>query len=208
VVAGEASGDLHAARLIEALRTLGPCEVFGVAGPALRAAGVEPLVRMEDLAMLGFAEIAAKLPVLLRARATLLRSLAERRPEPSCWWIIPASTRLGPRRSGAVRERSITSHRRCGCGIRARSGRRPGWTPAVVFPFEEPLFQSAGVRRHSWDTADGRARTRSGKGPFAPNSTRRPVRILGLPGSRPQEIERHLGVLVATALALQRDRVT
>ena len=55
IVAGEASGDLHAARLVEALQRLGPCRLQGVAGPALRAAGVEPLVAMEQLAVLGFA---------------------------------------------------------------------------------------------------------------------------------------------------------
>jgi len=40
IVAGEPSGDLHAAHLVRALRTLGPFEVRGVAGPRMRAEGV------------------------------------------------------------------------------------------------------------------------------------------------------------------------
>jgi lipid-A-disaccharide synthase len=73
IVAGEPSGDAHAARLVRALRAQGPCQIEGVAGPALRAAGVTPLVAMESLAVLGFAEILGRLPQLLQARPPVRR---------------------------------------------------------------------------------------------------------------------------------------
>src|SRR5262249_23333382 len=60
LVTGEASGDLHAARLVEALRSLGPCRVRAVAGPALRAAGAECVVPAERLAVVGFAEVLSR----------------------------------------------------------------------------------------------------------------------------------------------------
>src|SRR5262249_5546289 len=46
IVAGEASGDAHAARFVRALTARRAVEIRGVAGPALRAAGVETLVDM------------------------------------------------------------------------------------------------------------------------------------------------------------------
>src|SRR4029450_6084990 len=72
LVTGEASGDLHAARLVQALRGLGPVRVRGIAGPALRAAGVGCILAAEELAMVGFSEVVAKLPRILAARGKLL----------------------------------------------------------------------------------------------------------------------------------------
>ena len=72
VVAGEPSGDAHGARLVRALREHGPVRVRGVAGPELRAAGVESVVPQEELAVIGFSGIVAKLPALLKARRALL----------------------------------------------------------------------------------------------------------------------------------------
>ena len=54
VVTGEPSGDAHAARLVRALRALGAWRVRAVAGPELRAAGVETVLPQEELAVIGF----------------------------------------------------------------------------------------------------------------------------------------------------------
>src|SRR5258706_9490723 len=67
IVAGEASGDRHAARLIEALRSHGPIRARGVTGPALEAAGVERVVPMDTLAVIGFTGGLGRLPPILRA---------------------------------------------------------------------------------------------------------------------------------------------
>jgi lipid-A-disaccharide synthase len=87
LVTGEASGDLHAARLVQALRSLGPVRVRGIAGPALRAAGVESILPAEELAMVGFSEVLAKLPRILAARGKLLEEWRSFAP-PCCWWTI------------------------------------------------------------------------------------------------------------------------
>ena len=44
IVAGEASGDLHAAKLVDELSAAGDFAFFGSAGEKMRAAGVEPTV--------------------------------------------------------------------------------------------------------------------------------------------------------------------
>jgi len=73
VVTGEASGDAHAARLVEEVARLGPATWRGIAGPRLRAAGVEAIDRAEDLAVIGFSGILARLPRLFAARRHLLQ---------------------------------------------------------------------------------------------------------------------------------------
>jgi len=58
IVAGEASGDLHGADLAaQILARDARCEIFGVAGERMRAAGVRALVNTEDIAGLGVAEL-------------------------------------------------------------------------------------------------------------------------------------------------------
>ena len=58
IVAGEVSGDQHAARLVRDLRARRPdVECFGIGGDALRAAGVRILVDARDMAVVGFIEV-------------------------------------------------------------------------------------------------------------------------------------------------------
>src|SRR5215204_3481211 len=58
VVAGEASGDRHAARLVDAIRELEPSvEVFGSGGEELRSRGVELLVDVRDVNIIGVPEV-------------------------------------------------------------------------------------------------------------------------------------------------------
>jgi lipid-A-disaccharide synthase len=75
VVAGEASGDLHAARMLAELRALHPeLRPFGLGGDELAAAGLELLGHSREIAVVGIAEV---LRVLPRAREIFDRLLAE-----------------------------------------------------------------------------------------------------------------------------------
>ena len=212
LVTGEASGDLHAARMVEALGSLGPFRVRGVAGPALRAAGVECVVPAEELAVVGFAEILGRLPKLLATRARLLEEWERFRPHAVVLVDYPGfNLRLGPalKRRGARIFYYIAPQVWAWHPERAQAMARWVDRLAVVFPFEEPIFREAGVAvsfvghpllddfRPEVDEATLRAEL--GLASDAP--------ILGLlPGSRPQEIARHAGVLAEAARRLRRDR--
>jgi lipid-A-disaccharide synthase len=80
LVAGEASGDLLGAALIDALRARAPDTCFvGLAGERMRAAGCEPLGSSGEISVMGFVEPLRHLPRLLRLRARLEREFRERR---------------------------------------------------------------------------------------------------------------------------------
>ncbi|HEX2640824.1 MAG TPA: lipid-A-disaccharide synthase [Pyrinomonadaceae bacterium] len=84
IVSGEASGDLHAAKLVRAIRECEPdtnFQFFGSAGPNMREAGVEPVVYADNLSIVGLPEIGRALPMFLRAYQNLKRAAIERRAD-------------------------------------------------------------------------------------------------------------------------------
>lgn len=82
LLAGEDSGDLLGAELIEALRANHPNAKFvGVGGPRMRAAGLEAWHDISELSVMGLTEVLRHLPRLLRLRASLARRLIALRPD-------------------------------------------------------------------------------------------------------------------------------
>lgn len=72
ISAGEASGDLHGARLLDALKRRRPdLTAFGMGGDRLERAGLRRIVRSEKLAVVGVFEVFEKLPALSRALARM-----------------------------------------------------------------------------------------------------------------------------------------
>lgn len=83
LVAGEASGDLIASHMVQALRQRWPqLHVSGIGGPRLQAAGMDCWWPSDRLAVRGFAEVLPRLPELLRMRKALgNRLLGPNRPD-------------------------------------------------------------------------------------------------------------------------------
>ena len=82
LVAGEASGDLLGAGLVEALQGIFPqAEFAGVAGPRMRAAGVAAWHDSDELAVMGLVEVLRHLPRLWMLRRRLRNRLLDWKPD-------------------------------------------------------------------------------------------------------------------------------
>ena len=211
IVAGEPSGDRHAAALARALAGRTRCRFRGVAGPRMRAAGVEAIVPQEELAVIGFSGVVAKLPALLGARRRLLGEFARFRPDAVVLVDYPGfNLRLGPelKRRGARVFYYIAPQ--VWAWHAERAAAMAAWVDrlAVVFPFEEPIFRAAGVATTfvghpllddlAPEVGEGELRSELGAPPAA--------RIVGLlPGSRRGELSHHLEPMLQAAQRLRRD---
>jgi lipid-A-disaccharide synthase len=84
VVAGEASGDTHAAKLVHALRETAPdtiFEFFGATSHNLRETEVETIVNSDNFSIVGLPEIGKALPMFWKAFQKLKRTAIERKPD-------------------------------------------------------------------------------------------------------------------------------
>ena len=78
---GELSGDIQSATFVEEFKKIAPhVEVVGMGGPHLEQAGMRCLYRIEDLSVMGFAEVIAVLPKIIRLLLKIRKSLTEERP--------------------------------------------------------------------------------------------------------------------------------
>jgi lipid-A-disaccharide synthase len=213
IVAGESSGDLHAAAVVTELKRRAPhLTIEGIGGDRMRQAGVRLHAHADDLAVVGLIEVAARLPAIWRAYRNMIRCLRDRRPDlvilvdfpdfnlklarrafrlgiPVVYFISP---QVWAWRAGRVR-------------LIAKYARRL----LVIFPFEEDFYRERGVEalyvghplldRLTPSPSMDEARRRLELEGTAP--------ILGLlPGSRVGEIARHLPLLLKSARQLMIGR--
>jgi len=78
--AGEASGDMYAARLATALKQRLDVAIFGMGGPQMRAAGVEIINDYSEVSVVGITEVLKRLPSLVRAMRHLVDEAQRRNP--------------------------------------------------------------------------------------------------------------------------------
>lgn len=204
--AGEPSGDLHGAAVARALHARWPdARLLGLAGPRMQAEGVEPVVPFDRLAVMGFAEVVRHLPFFVRLMRTVTGTLQREGVQ----LVLPIdypgfNLRLAAR--AAKREIPVLYyiapqvwawHR-----SRARKLAATADRLAVILPFEEAVFEEHGaaVRFVGHPLVD-RAAPTLGRKAFCDTLGLDPDRrILALfPGSRAQEVERHLDTFEAAA---------
>jgi lipid-A-disaccharide synthase len=82
IVAGEASGDILGAGLMQALSARYPgCRFIGVGGVEMQASGLDSLFPMDRLSVMGITEVLARLPELLRLRRQLVETVLAEKPD-------------------------------------------------------------------------------------------------------------------------------
>ena len=199
ISAGEASGDLYASQLIEALRVHAPdAEFFGCAGPRMRAAGVRAVVQSESLAVVGLAEVIAHIPRIYGEFRKLLRAAEATRPQLAILTDSPDfHLRLAKklRKMGIPVVYLIAPQAWAWREYRTKAMKRDLSQLFCIFPFEERFFRDRGVRT----TFIGHPLSRIVKPALTKDEFFRKHRLRGerplitvLPGSRPGEVARHL----------------
>lgn len=209
LVAGEVSGDLHAAALLRELRRLcpRPLEVYGIGGDQLAAEGVELLAHADQTGVIGFWEVARRLRFFRGLLRRLTRLLDERRPDLLLTVDYPG---LNLRLAARAHARGIrTVHYICPQVWAWHRGRIPGIAAVfdrliAIFPFEPPLFEGTGLDAvfAGHPLVDRAAETRAEVPAALPWGEGR--RIALFPGSRPAEVQRILPDLVAAAVMVER----
>ena len=196
--AGEASGDLHGARLLRSLRKLEPdVAVFGMGGDRLTAEGLERVVSSETLSVVGISEVFEKLPALLRALRRLSEAARRRRPEAAILIDFPDFHGLLARRLSRAGvpliyyvSPQVWAWRSGRAAKLARRARRI----VTLFAFEEEVYRRLGADV-VWAGHPLVDDVREGlQAPSElPAKTRR--RLVLLPGSRTAEVRRHWNVM-------------
>ncbi|MBM3341206.1 MAG: lipid-A-disaccharide synthase [Betaproteobacteria bacterium] len=149
LVAGEASGDLLGAHLVEALKARRPDLQFeGIAGPRMIAAGVKALYPCEKLSVGGYVEVLRHLPEIARIRRGITRHFLRTRPQVFIGIDAP-DFNLGV--EFKFRAAGISTIHYVSPSIWAWRGERIHFIKQAVdhvlalFPFEPPLYEKAGI---------------------------------------------------------------
>ncbi len=146
--AGEASGDMYAARLAVALRERTGGQFFGMGGERMKEAGVEIIADYHEIAVVGLAEVLHKIPAVIRVQRLLARE-AVRRHASLAILIDSPGTHLGVARR--LKNAGIPVGYFIGPQVwawragRVKTIRRLVKHIAVIFPFEEKIYRDAGV---------------------------------------------------------------
>jgi lipid-A-disaccharide synthase len=210
VVAGEASGDQHGARLLAELRRLDPdLRAFGLGGDELAAAGMDLVARSEEISVVGLAEVIRVLPRAREIFRLLLAELDRRRATSALLIDFPD---FNLRLAHELKRRGVRVVYYISPQVWAwRKGRvktiaRVVDRMLVLFPFEVDFYRRHGVeavhvghplvdevapRPQAWDRA----------------VAREPARIALLPGSRSSEVRALLPAMLGSlpAIAARRE---
>jgi lipid-A-disaccharide synthase len=211
ISAGEASGDLYASRVVEAIRARHPeAEFFGCAGPRMQAAGVRAIIDMRSIAVVGLVEVLIHIPRILGQFRKLVRAIPQERPDLAILTDAPDfNLRLAKKLKlrGVPVVYLIAPQAWAWREGRVRTMRRTIHRLLCIFPFEREFFETRGVPttyighplaqivKPSLDRAAFCAK-------FGFVSHSRMIALL--PGSRHGEVARHIPALVEAAEILRK----
>lgn len=205
IVAGEASGDLHGARLAARLKEMVPhAHIRGVGGPKMREAGVELLYDSSSWSAIGTAESLRLVPRLLLALSTLQAHLKARPPDAAVLIDFGAfNTRLG-RRLHLAGVRVLYYFPPSSWDRNATYAGLDGIADRVVtpFPWSAEALRKRGIRADFFghpllDIAKPSLSREAFCARFGFDAGRPIIGLL--PGSRRQELAHNLPVLMTTA---------
>jgi len=208
-IAGEPSGDLHAAAVIRKLKSTpnNNINIWGIGGPNMAAAGLVQVMPFEPFCRMGFAEVITALPFFLNAKKKLIKMMASpKRPNvlvcvdysgfnipmmkaahklgiPVIWYIAPMVWAWKRKRAKTLG--NLASH------------------IATIFPYEEKYFSPypAPVTFVGNPLTESLPKINTSTHKFPTDGN---FRLSIIPGSRPQEIKNMLDIMINAANKLKQ----
>ena len=203
-IAGDPSGDEHASHVLHRLKAILPCgRFFGIGGPAMASHSFEQLMPFEEFNRMGLLEVIEHLPFFLKAKQRLIETMDKEKPKvlvcidypgmniplmkaahergiPVVWYIVPQVWAWKKNRAAIL-------------------GRYASFI-GTVFPFEVDYFKNYSapvsfVGHPLVEAMEKRALTEPSICRASINDGN-PIRIALIPGSRKQEIENMLAVML------------
>jgi lipid-A-disaccharide synthase len=211
IIAGEASGDLHAAKLVKAVKAHRPdIEFYGIGGEDMREAGVEVMVDAAELAVVGLVEIWAHRKVIFGALNTMRQQIHDNPPD---LLVLVDYPEFNLRLAKAAKQHGVKVLYYISPQVwawrqyRVKKIRQRVDMMAVVFPFEETFY-----RQHQVPVEFvGHPLVDEVKASTDRDSLRKQFNlkndqpVIGLfPGSRRSEIKRLLAIILQSAACLKQ----
>ena len=212
ISAGEASGDMYAARLALALHKRMDVALFGMGGPQMRAAGVDVITDYSEVSVVGITEILSHLPSLIRAMRRLVSEAERRKPPFAILTDFPGfHLRLARKlRPHEVRNiYYICPQFWAWRPWRVRVVRRRFAKALCIFPFEEAFFGGAGVpTKFIGHPLVGAVQATQTREEFSRQHNLDPSKpiVAILPGSRHAELAQHMPVIREACQRIQEQR--
>ena len=206
VVAGEASGDLHASHVIHDLKALDPSlETFGIGGDLLEREGMRILHHASEMGIVGLFNVIRHLPMFRRVFRELIEEIEAQRPDVVFLVDYPDFNLRVARRCKELGLRvvyyispQLWAWRRG----RVKQVAKYVDRMIVIFPFEETFYQKHGVPV----TYVGHPLVEQLAGIERPERPDGPLRIALMPGSRRMEVQALLPPMLEAVAILRRER--
>ena len=206
VVAGEASGDLHASEVIHELRKLDPSlEAFGIGGDLLAAEGVRLLHHAREMGIVGLFNVLRHLPMFRRIFRELIEAIEREKPDAVFLVDYPEFNMRVAKRCKELGIRVvyyISPQLWAWRQGRVRSIARYVDRMLVIFPFEEEFYRKHGVPV----TYVGHPLIEQLEHVHKPPRQSDVLKIALLPGSRRMEVRSLLPAMLDSIRVLRRER--
>ena len=216
IVAGEPSGDAHAASLVKALRETAPDVEFrftGSTGPLMRGEGVETIVNSDSLAIMGILEVARVLPRFIRAFRGLKAAAIKNKPDAVVlvdWPEFNLRLATALHRQGIKVIYYISPQLWAWRPKRVNNIKRDVDLLLSILPFEAEWYRERGVEHVEFvgHPLSGEVKARVSREEFCKQNSLDPNRpiISFLPGSRHKELIRILPSMLDAVDEISKQR--
>ncbi len=217
-VAGDPSGDIHAAPVIRELQAINPgLECWGIGGPKMAAQGFRQLMPFEPFNKMGFIEVVKHLGFFLDAKKKLINEMRSRKPSclvcvdypglnmplmkaakklgiPVIWYIAPMVWAWKKKRARVMGEYADF----IGCIFPFEPSHFLPYTDKVAFIGNPTVESMEEQSEKKWDVGSGKWEVRD-------ENSKRELSIALVPGSRLQEITRMLRPMLDAYMILKKE---